>query len=39
MGNFYFTKKKAQMVRRKGTTVVERKLKNGRTIFKLRKTK
>ncbi|KKL63311.1 hypothetical protein LCGC14_2176410 [marine sediment metagenome] len=39
MGKFYFTKKKAQMVRVKGTTVVMGKLKNGRTVFKLRKTK
>lgn len=39
MPKFYFTKKKAQMHRKKGMTVVKRKLKNGKTVFKLRKKK
>lgn len=36
MGKFYFKKSRAQEHRRKGQTVVKAKLKNGKTIFKLR---
>lgn len=39
MGKFYFKKTIAQEHRKKGETVVKRKLKNGKTVFKLRRRK
>ena len=39
MGKFYFTKKRAKDHRMKGQIVVKRKLKSGRTVFKLRRRK
>ncbi len=39
MPKFYFTKTKAKEERRKGERVVTGKLKNGKTIFKLKKVK
>ncbi len=39
MGNFYFTKTAAKDHRRKGERVVKAKLKNNRTVFKVRKVK
>ncbi len=39
MGKFYFKKSRAEMHRMKGQRVVKRALKNGRTIFKLKKIK
>lgn len=39
MGKFYFTKSRAQSHRKKGQTVVKAKLKNKKTVFKLKNTK
>ena len=39
MVNFYFKKKNADDRRRKGERVVKVKLKNNRTVFKVRKVK
>ena len=36
MGKFYFTKARAQAHRMKGQTVVKAKLKNNKTVFRLR---
>jgi len=39
MGKFYFTKSRAQAHRKKGQMVVKVKLKNNKTVFKLRQVK
>ena len=39
MGKFYFTKSRAQDHRMKGQRVVKSKLKNNKTVFKLKKVK
>lgn len=38
MGKFYFTKSRAQEHRKKGERIVKAKLKNNKTVFRLKKT-